>query len=1535
MARLVIEIGKGREAEAQLNAIKEAMARVGGSATILNGDLKKLERQNSAVEQRFRSLAASLDPAIAKSNALAKATQTLSRALQTGVINQQEHDRLLGLAQQKYAANASGLNALAGSVGKVAAQFLGWTSILAAAGAALRSTVSAAAEAEQASVRLATAVRLKGDAYGITTGRLSALATELEGVTRFEDEAIQQAEAILLRFDSIDGANIEEVTRLTLSFAEATGQTAPAAAAALAKALEAPGENLRALKDAGIVLDDQQKKMISTLVDTGRAAEAQAALIDILQQKIGPLAQELGATSSGALTQFTHALGNLAEAVGKPQLDALATAANLVTAALQPLNQEMGNSESGLGEFLRRVFEMASPVNLLTGIINNLGTAFGALGDEAAKADPGKALVQVVNHRPELQKLREELQKIEAQNADDAMDRASRAMFEAEDKAKKLAEELAKVRENLVAISNIEKLDVPIPTPSAPYLTPSGQAVPEGLTDTYREYLDMVGQGETVETRLNDLRNAGLITQEQVNAALAFQNELTLDAADNVSDLEKEWQAFQEQVRENFIRGVQESLSSFFEEVLSDGEASLEDLFDSLKKMLFKVLADYLAQWGITLAKAKAMQMSSGVSGTGPVASGTDYSSMLSSAGGGAMGYVALFAAVYALGKSYFDKKHGESMGFGTQFKWDYATGTATVVEGASKASQAISDAMRNLLDAFRTSTGAWVTGMDSVTIMASRDGKKFAVKMQDVAIGTFSSMQEAIVAAFASVMSSAELSKSLDPAIGQVLKYAGTREGAAQFETPEALMQAIDLIQQLSAMGSGLSDTAQALQGVWTGFQSLEERLRSLGVSVTDSARLAGNALVDQLTSARDSITGRQRTAAEEMALRQQEAAVFNAQVALVRSELELRKYELEQRLALLSGLSGQGGLGGGGTSGGGRGQTEHPTDSVAEAMGEGGIGGIVASALSAQVEMYGVWAEATTQTTANALSAQVAMSGAAANAISAQAQAILQQIAAIDAILKNLPAPIDPKEIRVGGGRGRGGGGGFSAGPSREDRRKTVEGTLGDLAAELLPDLVAQSLALTEKFTDLRAEMVALGMDTARLDALEAEHRARLAEQAQAEVRQYTANPYQQQLAEILRWGTEMRAVYTELGLTLEEVDAAEKARLDTLGQEALAALGGPTAETVAQMQQLAQAIEFLRAHAAELGLTAEQVGEAMAEAGSMMAASLIDSLLQFVDDEDARMALEQMRFQLEVANMQLQFQMLQALGLLTAEQIALIQGLIDQLPETPPTLGGGDTGGGFTGGGGGGPREVGGGKADEMDKLRRSIDRLREFYESLYQNETISPLSLADRLALAAQEYADTLALAQAGDADAIEALPDIAAQYLELAAQMYGTSTLAYQAIFEQVAQDVQDLIGALEETDDWADLRDRLGDFHFQFSRMVHDLDVIADEGGPPPIGGMPPPEGGAEPATLQGLASTFGATARGGAMVYRQVPGLPPNVVVYQPQPAAAGGDHAAIAGLTREIDRLGQKLERALAKLSDRQISAGELRARAAGNRR
>lgn len=282
-------------------------------------------------------------------------------------------------------------------------------------------------------------------------------------------------------------------------------------------------------------------------------------------------------------------------------------------------------------------------------------------------------------------------------------------------------------------------------------------------------------------------------------------------------------------------------------------------------------------------------------------------------------------------------------------------------------------------------------------------------------------------------------------------------------------------------------------------------------------------------------------------------------------------------------------------------------------------------------------------------------------------------------------------------------------------------------------------------------------------------------------------------QRIAELDYWYEQQAARARELGQSLEEINEQYEQQLLNLQNDTLASLGLQSVETINRFNELIDALKHLTAWGT---ITEEQ----LRELGDSLFLSLADGLMQYVDNEEVKRALEDLRFQLEMHNYELQFQMIIGLGLLTEAQIATIQGLLDtiwedyangdlpfqQLPNVNQTQSNNTAQS---------AREA----AEQalrsaLDRLANAIDSLNEYYRGM-ELSAVSPLTTSQQYQVAAQQYAQILAAAQGGDLAAIEQLAGAAQTYLELAAQMFGTSGAGYGAIFDAVQQQIAGIIAA--------------------------------------------------------------------------------------------------------------------------------------------
>lgn len=208
----------------------------------------------------------------------------------------------------------SGVSNLVGSALKTG--FVAMAGGAAIGTAAISKFVAEASESEQAQARLNSVLASTGGQAGVTADAANELASSLQKVTRFSDDTVTSAQAVLLQFRAIGQDTFPQATEMTLDLATALGVDAPSAARLLGKALETPGEGLAKLKAAGVAFSDQQTEQIKQMVEVGNTAGAQKLIMDELAKTVGGAAKASGQTFAGQLDILNNQLSDVMEEIG-------------------------------------------------------------------------------------------------------------------------------------------------------------------------------------------------------------------------------------------------------------------------------------------------------------------------------------------------------------------------------------------------------------------------------------------------------------------------------------------------------------------------------------------------------------------------------------------------------------------------------------------------------------------------------------------------------------------------------------------------------------------------------------------------------------------------------------------------------------------------------------------------------------------------------------------------------------------------------------------------------------------------------------------------------------------------------------------------------------------------------------------------------------------------------------------------------------------------------------------------------------------
>ncbi len=195
------------------------------------------------------------------------------------------------------------------AVGGVAAAY--------AAFAGVKAVTQAFVRQEDAIAQLEARLKSTNGVVGLTSKQLQNMASGLQGVTKFGDEAIIEMQSLLLTFTEIGGETFPQATEAILNVSTAMGQDLKSSAVQVGKALNDPILGVTALARSGIQFTEVQKDMIKQLVKVGDKAGAQALILKELETQFGGAARAAKDTLGGALQSAENAAGDFAESLGK------------------------------------------------------------------------------------------------------------------------------------------------------------------------------------------------------------------------------------------------------------------------------------------------------------------------------------------------------------------------------------------------------------------------------------------------------------------------------------------------------------------------------------------------------------------------------------------------------------------------------------------------------------------------------------------------------------------------------------------------------------------------------------------------------------------------------------------------------------------------------------------------------------------------------------------------------------------------------------------------------------------------------------------------------------------------------------------------------------------------------------------------------------------------------------------------------------------------------------------------------------------
>lgn len=206
-------------------------------------------------------------------------------------------------------------------------------------------------------------LRSTGRAAGVTKKHVEELAAAIEQKSTIDDEAIQSGENLLLTFTKVRNETgkgndvFDQAVQVMADVSTAMGIDTSTAAIQLGKALNDPIRGVGQLRKVGVSFTEAQRDQIKTLVESGRAIDAQKMILRELQTEFGGSAEAAGKTLPGQLTILKNTFNNVAGDLVANFMPSIASAATAVLNFVRDIS-----ARDGFKAKLSFVFETAEQV---------------------------------------------------------------------------------------------------------------------------------------------------------------------------------------------------------------------------------------------------------------------------------------------------------------------------------------------------------------------------------------------------------------------------------------------------------------------------------------------------------------------------------------------------------------------------------------------------------------------------------------------------------------------------------------------------------------------------------------------------------------------------------------------------------------------------------------------------------------------------------------------------------------------------------------------------------------------------------------------------------------------------------------------------------------------------------------------------------------------------------------------------------------------------------------------------------------------
>ena len=222
----------------------------------------------------------------------------------------------------------SGIKGVDRSIKGLTTSALAYTAAAATIVGVTKKAIDAYKVQAQAEAQLNAVISSTGGAAKMTATEMKGMAGELQKLTSVGDEAIINAQALMLTFTNIGRDVFPEAIETVIDMSAAMGTDLKSSVIQLGKALNDPITGISALSRVGVQLTDEQKTQIKSFVKLGDTVSAQRIILGELETQFGGVAEAMAAPTLG-MDQLHLSAGDLMEQIGSgltPTLNKLAAA---------------------------------------------------------------------------------------------------------------------------------------------------------------------------------------------------------------------------------------------------------------------------------------------------------------------------------------------------------------------------------------------------------------------------------------------------------------------------------------------------------------------------------------------------------------------------------------------------------------------------------------------------------------------------------------------------------------------------------------------------------------------------------------------------------------------------------------------------------------------------------------------------------------------------------------------------------------------------------------------------------------------------------------------------------------------------------------------------------------------------------------------------------------------------------------------------------------------------------------------------------